>query len=116
MTEPILYSDKFIIITTKNLTIKNYYFPFATSFVIPLIKIVSVDTAEELNLGFFSLKSWGMPCSNIWFALDFSRHFNPKSKIGVIKVENQMCRKGFSVEDVTGIDVLKKAWRDAKNL
>ncbi|CAG8566264.1 15590_t:CDS:2 [Cetraspora pellucida] len=115
MTELTLYSDKYIIVTSNNLTIKDYYFPFGISFTIPLTEIISVDTAEELSLGFWAIKGWGMAFSNIWFAFDLKRHFISKSKIGVVKVQNHGIRKGFSVEDDMGIDTLKTAWRDANN-
>ncbi|CAG8656633.1 10773_t:CDS:2 [Dentiscutata heterogama] len=63
MTEPTLYSDKFITVTSKNLIIKNYYFPFACSLTIPLTEIDSIDNAKDLNLGMFSMK--GNWCCNI---------------------------------------------------
>ncbi|CAG8696611.1 9097_t:CDS:2 [Dentiscutata erythropus] len=112
MTDPTLYSDKFITVTSKNLIIKNYYFPFAGSLTIPLTEIDSVDNAEDLNLWMLSMKEWGMGLSNIWFALDFTRSFLPKDKIGIVTVKNGWIRKGFSVKDVAGIDTLKSAWRD----
>ncbi|RIB16510.1 hypothetical protein C2G38_2038524 [Gigaspora rosea] len=110
-----LYSDVFITVTSKELIIKNYYFPFAASLTIPLTEIISVDNADDLNIGLLSMKEWGMALSNIWFALDFTRSFRPKEKIGVVKVKNQWMRKGFSVKDVRGIDTLKRTWSDVKN-
>ncbi|CAG8727890.1 21140_t:CDS:2 [Gigaspora margarita] len=113
--EHTLYSDGYITVTSKELIIKNYYFPFAGSLTIPLTEIISVDNADDLNLGLLSMKEWGMPLSNIWFALDFTRSFRPKEKIGVVKVKNQWIRKGFSVKDVRGIDTLKRVWSDVNN-
>ncbi|CAG8577832.1 8174_t:CDS:2 [Acaulospora morrowiae] len=94
----ILYSDPHFHITATHLTIKYYYFPVPMPIVIPLTEIVSIDTFEDLNLGWFSLKT---------------RYFLPANQLCIVEVKDDCIRKGFSVDDHMAIEILRKAWREA---
>ena len=67
----VLYEDRFCKVTSREIKVYNYYFPFKTAKVLHMDEIEKVILKE--NLGFFEKKIWGMPCVKVFYALDCSR-------------------------------------------
>ncbi len=79
----ILFEDKFIKITDRDVTIFWYYFPFAISKIIPLEEIKNVEL-EELCLFKGKYRMWGMDFHLRWFPMDFKR----PSRTHFISIDN----------------------------
>lgn len=90
-----LYEDKFCKVTSKEITIFNYYFPLGQEKVLHMQEIEKIYMKD--NLGFFEKKIWGIPCSYVYYPLDWSR-FN-KNKGIWIKPKETNLKIGLTPDD-----------------
>jgi hypothetical protein len=97
MTQDILYADKFVKLTKMELAIYSYYFPIATSLVVPIDHISAVQ--DGLSVNTMGWKTWGMALSKIWWALDTFRTVQDNKNTVIITLKDDWCAKGFSIED-----------------
>ncbi|KAJ2828923.1 hypothetical protein IWW50_001125 [Coemansia erecta] len=63
----VLYEDKYLLVSTKALVIKRYYFPSMGSRAIPWSKIEWVRMARDADVKWYALKEWGMGVGTIWW-------------------------------------------------
>lgn len=69
-----VYSDRWLTLhSSGTLVVRDYYFPTASSRTIHLPHIKSVATGIALNLSMWKVRSWGVPPSWIYWALDWER-------------------------------------------
>lgn len=96
-----LYSDAFITLTSIDLKISYYYFPVGLPLTIPLSEIERIESAEKYS--FFSLKTWGMSFSWIWWAADLGRYgpglIRDKKCLVVAWKKDDTLGKGFTVKE-----------------
>ncbi|CAG8619624.1 14545_t:CDS:2 [Racocetra fulgida] len=99
--EPVLYRDKYIAVTTTYLYIFNYYMPDGRDKAIALTSIKNIQTDKEANI------SW---------AKDFGRWKGHDLCVIVTVDRGVVKRKGFTLENIKGLHVLKEAWKKANGL
>ncbi|RUS29014.1 hypothetical protein BC938DRAFT_481164 [Jimgerdemannia flammicorona] len=138
-----LYKDRFITVTDDHLLIQLYYL-FRGTKTLELRQLRSIHSADELGLQWYSHKlvsirggerhgwngmdnafrrlelivvhfifPWGQNFGNIWFACGVGA---PRSARVIIEVEDDWLRKGFSVESMKGLQILRQAWKEARGL
>jgi hypothetical protein len=99
---PVLYEDKYAILTDQELILKLYYFPFGKK-TIKYNEIVSYWTAARLGLNLTETKVWGMGLSPIWWACGpLHRGFELENQI-VVKVRDASIQCGFTSLDVRSV-------------
>jgi hypothetical protein len=91
-----VYNDKLVEINNDSITLKNYYFPFATSKRIPFDKIKSIKI-QNPSLFTGQARIWGTGDFMTWFPLDLGRI--KRDKIFVISIIDKSIRVGFTVEN-----------------
>ena len=106
MSDQVLFEDRDVKITSKEVIIKCYYFPFGNRKVIPFSRIKKIEKRE---LGWAKARLWGMDVTQwgYWLAGDRKRwsrtHF-----IG-IQVEGTDIKPSFTTENIDEVyDLLKK--------
>ena len=116
-SEGVLYDDGFVTLTDNSLILKVYYFPFATSKTIPLEDIDRIWVGTDPALGlehWWKRKTWGMPFSNVFWALHSGREFSSASNNEynfVVSFKSwSMTRSGFSVENPKAFRELAKKY------
>lgn len=96
-----LYEDKFCEIHKDGtLRIKTYFFPIGTAKVIEIKDIVGVYYESQKKAGLFTVKSWGMALTPVWWACDMQRQFFNRYYNVVVHLDGERLDKGFSVIDI----------------
>ncbi|CAB4483123.1 hypothetical protein RhiirA5_355897 [Rhizophagus irregularis] len=111
--EPLLYRDKYIAITKTYLYIFNYYIPDGKDKSIPMTSIKNIQTDKEANLSDMSYQKWGAGSIDLWWAKDLGRWKGHDLCIIVTVDHGWVKRKGFTLENIEGLYILKKAWKTA---
>ena len=77
----ILYSDDYLVITDKDITLKMYYFPIGTSRTLRFQQIKSFRVFKPRSI--FAMKSWGMGVDfQVWWHWGgFGREFRERHAI-----------------------------------
>lgn len=89
----ILFEDDHMIITDKEIILKNYYFPLFTSKTIKLNEIKSFKLYQPRS--FFTMKSWGMAIDfEVWWHLDMKRKYN--DRFAIVLNTNQWPKIGIT--------------------
>ncbi|CAG8486464.1 8183_t:CDS:10 [Funneliformis caledonium] len=113
--EPLIYRDKFIAITKTYLYIFNYYIPDGRDKAIPMTSIKNVQTDEEAKISDLAHQKWGAGSIDLWWAKDFGRWKGHDLCVIVTVDHGLVKRKGFTLENIEGLYLLKKAWKTAKD-
>ncbi|CAG8457698.1 9803_t:CDS:2 [Paraglomus occultum] len=111
--EPVLYRDKYMAVSKTYLYIFHYYMPSGSEKAIPLTQIKNIQTDKEAKITDGQFQKWGSGGLNLWWARDFGRWRNHDLCVIVTVNHGLVKRKGFTMEDLEGLDILKKAWRNA---
>ncbi|CAG8596964.1 10828_t:CDS:2 [Ambispora gerdemannii] len=114
--EPILYQDKFVAISATYLYILNYYMPDAKDKAISMTSIRNVQTDREARISDMAYQKWGSGGFDLWWARDLGRWKNHDLCVIVTVDRDWVKRKGFTLEHVDGLKILKKTWRKAKGI
>ncbi|GBC28335.1 hypothetical protein GLOIN_2v1542160 [Rhizophagus irregularis DAOM 181602=DAOM 197198] len=110
---PIPPEDKYIAITKTYLYIFNYYIPDGKDKSIPMTSIKNIQTDKEANLSDMSYQKWGAGSIDLWWAKDLGRWKGHDLCIIVTVDHGWVKRKGFTLENIEGLYILKKAWKTA---
>jgi hypothetical protein len=91
----VLFSNRFVTVTTDEIVVETYYFPFGNKKHIPISKVARA--LVKPNPGLLHMKHWGMALSKIWWPLDWSRH--SRERYIHIEVEGSWVAVGITMDD-----------------
>ncbi|CAG8591613.1 3410_t:CDS:2 [Dentiscutata erythropus] len=114
--EPLLYRDKYIAVTTTYLYIFNYYMPDGKDKAVDLTSIKNIQTDKEANVSGWAFQKWGAGSIDLWWAKDFGRWQGHDLCVIVTVDRGMIKRKGFTMENIKGLHILKEAWKKANGL
>ena len=78
--EEVLYQTEKIKITSKNIILQSYFFPFGLRKVIPLDHVKGFELRR--NVGIMEMKTWGMAADfEVWWHMDFAKSFGERNAI-----------------------------------
>ena len=102
-----LYSDRLIEITSEEIILKSYRFPFGSKHV-RWEDILHVH-AEKPTLQNGSWRTWGSGDCGLrsWFPLDI--HRSSRDKIFVVELKNSPRRIGFTAEDSATVEAILRS-------
>lgn len=90
-----MFSNRFVTVTTDEIVVETYYFPFGNKKHIPISKVARA--LVKPNPGLLHIKHWGMALSRIWWPLDWSRI--ARERYIHIEVEGSWVAVGITMDD-----------------